>query len=206
MKRFVVFISLILTFCMVRLVFAEDTLLFNSTPGYLGGCQFTDKSEWELTKDLDVTKFEIWYYWNEGESTLPVTIYKDGEKFAEFTAVRGDCDIYQKQWCNADYMINKIFPKGKYSTEIKEARQCKEPGNTGTVRLYGSETVQMNNEEPTSETTLETAPEAGPEAATTTAAESNSVCIKSCASSVVISAVITLFVSFMLFSFVSRRR
>jgi len=199
MKKFVVFASLILTFCMVHLVFAEDTLLFNSTPGYLGGCQLTDKSEWELTKDLDVTKFEIWYYWNEGESTLPVTVYKDGEKFAEFTAVRGDCDIYQKQWCNADYMINKTFLKGKYSTEIKEARQCKEPGNTGTVRLYGSETVQMN-EENTSETTTATA------TATSTATESDSACIESCTSSIVISAVVTLFISFMLFFFVFRKR
>jgi hypothetical protein len=115
---------------------AADTMVFDSTNNYLGACQLTDKSEWELKEDLTVTKFEVWYSWNQGETTLPVKLLLNGEKFAEFEATRGNCDPYQKQWCNADYPINKPFPKGKYSTEIPNARQCLKPGGTGAIRLY----------------------------------------------------------------------
>jgi len=119
---------------------AAETLVFDSTDHYLGGCQLTDKSEWELKEDLNITKFEVWYNWEQGESTLPVKLFYNGEKLAEFEATRSQCDPYQKQWCNADYEINKLFRKGKYTTEIPNKRQCLKPGGTGAIRLYTDDT------------------------------------------------------------------
>jgi len=55
--------------------------------------------------------------------------------------VRASCDPYQRLWCNADFQINKLFPKGKYSTEIPNARQCLKPGGTGAIRLYKEDGV-----------------------------------------------------------------
>ena len=63
---------------------AVDKMVFDSTDNYLGGCQLTDESEWELTKDLSVTTFQMWYRWTEGETSLPITVYKDGKEFAKF--------------------------------------------------------------------------------------------------------------------------
>jgi hypothetical protein len=117
-------------------VYALDKLAFDSTDHYLGGCQLTNKSSWELKEDLNVTTFEVWYSWNANETTLPVKVYKNGEVFADFVATRSQCDPYQKQWCNADYKINKVFPAGSYTTEIPEKRQCLKPGGTGAIRLY----------------------------------------------------------------------
>lgn len=129
---------------------AADTMVFDSTSNYLGGCQLTDKSEWELKEDLNVSKFEVWYNWNQGETSLPVKVFFNGEKFAEFEATRGNCDPYQKQWCNADYQINKQFLKGTYSTEIPNKRQCLKPGGTGAIRLYSdSNPVKATNTSPT---------------------------------------------------------
>lgn len=119
-------------------VLAYDPMVFDSTDNYLGGCQLTDKSEWTLKENLHVTTFQIWYYWDANETTLPVTVTKDGQEFASFTATRSSCDPYQKSWCNADYALNKDMPAGTYATKIPGAKQCLKPGGTGTVRLYGT--------------------------------------------------------------------
>lgn len=123
-------------FFLISKIEAADTLVFDSTDKYLGACQLTNKSEWELKEDIEVTKFQVWYNWDQGEASLPVKIFFNGEKFAEFEAKRADCDPYQQQWCNADFQINKLFSKGKYTTEIPKEKQCLKPGGTGAIRLY----------------------------------------------------------------------
>jgi hypothetical protein len=120
---------------------AAEVMFFDSTNNYLGACQLTNRSQWDLTEDTQVTKFEIWYKWDQGETALPVKLLLNGESFAEFNATRGACDPYQQTWCNADFQINKLFPKGKYSTEIPNSRQCLKPGGTGAVRLYKEESA-----------------------------------------------------------------
>lgn len=122
-------------------VHAEDTLLFDSTDHYLGGCQVTDTATWTIDKDMDVTTFQIWYSWNSGESSLPVKLTKDDKVVAEFTATRASCDPYQKQWCNADFSLNQNLSKGTYETTIPNKRMCLKPGGTGTIRLYGASKI-----------------------------------------------------------------
>jgi hypothetical protein len=118
---------------------AADAMVFDSTDNYLGGCSRTDASTWTLPTELQVSTFQIWYYWESNERELPVTVLKDGQPFASFTATRGNCDPYQQSWCNADYALNRTMPAGTYTTKIPNARQCLKPGGTGTVRLYGAE-------------------------------------------------------------------
>lgn len=126
-------------------VYAAESLIFDSTDNYLGGCQFTNKSTWQLPKDFTVSKIQLWYKWNTGETSLPVTVFHNNEKFASFDAKRGNCDPYQTTWCNADYDINTLFPAGTYSTEISDRRQCLKPGGTGTVRLYSDDNLIPDN-------------------------------------------------------------
>jgi hypothetical protein len=139
-KIFFLFIFTIISlFFVVAKINAADTLVFDSTDKYLGACQLTNKSEWELKEDINVTKFQVWYNWDQGEASLPVKVFFNGEKFAEFEAKRADCDPYQHQWCNADYKIDKLFSKGKYTTEIPTEKQCLKPGGTGAIRLYADD-------------------------------------------------------------------
>ena len=135
-KIFIMLFVVVSLFLYSDQVAAADVQVFDSTNNYLGACQFTDTSEWILEKDLKVTTFQVWYSWNQGETELPVTVYRDSEVFAEFAATRSSCDPYQKQWCNAYFAVNKIFSKGTYSTKIPNARQCLKPGGTGAIRLY----------------------------------------------------------------------
>lgn len=140
--------ALVLLFSFSKQARAVEEMVFDSTGNYLGGCQLTDKSEWELKTDLNISKFQIWYKWSQGETSLPVNVFYGDELFAKFTATRAQCDPYQSQWCNADFVINKLFPKGKYSTKIEKANQCLKPNATGTVRLY-SETGPVITVSPT---------------------------------------------------------
>ncbi|MCL4364604.1 hypothetical protein M1328_05205 [Patescibacteria group bacterium] len=140
MKK-IFFISILIflsAFILLRPVKAADELIFDTTNHYLGGCQLTNKSEFELKENLSVSTFQLWYNWNQDETSLPVAVTFNGEKFANFDAKRSACDPYQHQWCNADYSINRVFRKGKYSVEIPNNRMCLKPNETGTVRLYGS--------------------------------------------------------------------
>jgi hypothetical protein len=147
MKRLIILTAfLVFVFTVVEQVKAAEQMVFDSTDNYLGACKLTDTSEWKLSEDLTVTKFEVWYSWNQGETVLPVKLFFNGEKFAEFEATRGNCDPYQKQWCNADYQINKLFPKGTYSTEIPNARQCLKPGGTGAIRLFADDNTKKTTE------------------------------------------------------------
>lgn len=135
-KIIVILLVFAVLFFVAKQAKAADILAFDSTNNYLGACQLTNKSEWELKEDINVTKFQIWYNWDQGEVSVPVKLLKDGEKFAEFDVTRSQCDPYQKQWCNGDYVINKVFPKGTYTTEIPQNKQCLKPGGTGAIRLY----------------------------------------------------------------------
>ena len=141
---FALFLFMFLVACSFP-VLAYDPLVFDSTNNYIGACQLTDNSEWTLSEDLNVSTFQIWYNWDANETSLPVTLYKDGQEFASFTATRTGCDTYQKNWCNADYELNKIMPAGTYTTKIPTAKQCLEPGKTGTVRLYGTNDASKND-------------------------------------------------------------
>jgi len=155
---------------------AAETMTFDSTDHYLGGCQLTNKSEWQLAQEIKVTKFQVWYNWSQGETELPVKVYKEGELFAEFTAVRAECDPYQHQWCNADYKIDKVFPAGKYSTEIANSRQCLKPGGTGTIRLYKEDSAaEVPTKAPTPQPTAVTAQTQTNNKATTCACDKSSI-------------------------------
>jgi len=86
---------------------------------------------------LPVTLFQIWYNWEPNETELDFTLTKDGEEFLTGTATRTTCDTYQKNWCNADFVVNQTFPAGTYATKVAKVRQCLVPNGTGVVRLYG---------------------------------------------------------------------
>lgn len=205
MKR-ILFFSIFVAFFLITVsqVKAEEKLVFDSTDNYLGACQLTDKSEWEIKEDLNVTKFEVWYSWNQGETTLPVKVYFNGEKFAEFDAARGNCDPYQRQWCNADYNIDKLFPKGTYTTEIPDKRQCLKPGGTGAIRLYAEDGEKK--EVVPSATTAPTATEAIANQVKPTEVVANKTTGCSCnQTTIVITAVVTSVVSSLLVSLLLRR-
>lgn len=122
-------------------------LLYDSSDHYLGACSLTDKTTWVLEEDLNVSLFQIWYNWEVGETEVTFTLNKDGQEFLSGKVTRTNCDAYQKNWCNGDLGVNKVFPKGSYELKVAQAKQCAIPSGNGTVRLYGEALVAANTEE-----------------------------------------------------------
>lgn len=118
-----------------------DTLIFDSSNHYLGACGYTDTTTFTLDKELDVSLFQVWYYWNSGEGPLAFTVKKDGADFLSGELTRSSCDPYQTSWCNGDLRVNKPFPTGSYEVKVANARKCAIPGGNGTVRLYSLATA-----------------------------------------------------------------
>ena len=59
MKIKICILAVFVVLFMVGSANAASVLVFDSTDNYTGACQLTDKSEWTLTKDLDVDKFLV---------------------------------------------------------------------------------------------------------------------------------------------------
>lgn len=204
MKSILFFLLLtIFSFTLTEKVSAEEKMVFDSVNNYLGACDLTDSSQWTLDRDYNVTKFEIWYKWEQGETSLPVTINYKGSEFAKFEATRGSCDPYQASWCNADYQINKTFPKGDYTTNIPNKRQCLKPGVTGAVRIYenGSDTVRTPATPVPSDT--KTNDTQVPNLISQNQTDNKSVC--ACTKTIVITSVITSFITSFVALFVARK-
>lgn len=160
-------------FCLLVYIFTagqaaaqeSEVQIFDSTDHYLGACQQTDKAEWTLDKDLEVTTFQIWYNWLADEKEFDFVLNKDGDEFIAGTVTRTTCDTYQKNWCNGDLKVDRTFPAGEYSLTIDNPRMCLKPGGTGAIRLYGpapeptGEAVVTNSEPiPTTEPAMTVAP------------------------------------------------
>ncbi len=112
-------------------------LIFDSSNHYTGGCSLTDSSTFTLKEDLAVEMVQFWYNWQPTESTLAFTLSYEGEEILSGDAERTTCDPYQKNWCNGDFKITRVFKAGTYSAQVAQPRLCLVPGGTGAVRLYG---------------------------------------------------------------------
>jgi hypothetical protein len=208
MKKLIFLLFLIVLLFYPGNAFAADVLLFDSTNNYLGACQLTDKSEWNLDKELNVSLFQVWYNWDSNETDLPVIVLYEGKEFASFTAKRTNCDTYQKQWCNADFQIGKTFPKGKYETKIPTKKQCLKPGGTGAIRLFGADSSTSQETLATNTPTITQVPTPKPTTVAVTPAVVTSQIpgCSACIKTVVATAVGTSLVSSFIFSFILRKK
>ena len=118
----------------------SDSMVFDTTSNYLGGCSLTDTAKWTLDKEYQISLVQSWYNWAAGEKVITYSITKDGSDFLSGSMVRADCDPYQGNWCNGNHAVSKTFPAGTYELKASGAKMCLKPGVTGTVRLYGKAT------------------------------------------------------------------
>jgi hypothetical protein len=100
-----------------------------------GGCSFTDQARFILRDKTTVTKLDIWYYWQSGETEVSYNVTgKDGEVFGGSFS-KGSCDSNQKQWCQGIDYPNQELPKGVYTIKVANKRICQNAGskNNGFV-------------------------------------------------------------------------
>ena len=140
----VLFLSFFVMMLLAGINFAQttseatsDSVILDTTHGYTGGCDLTDTSDWTIDNAVPVSLIQVWYNWEEGESSISYTLTKDGADFASGTMERADCDTYQANWCNGNAPLSQEFPPGQYELKTSSAKMCTD-GTTGTVRLFGT--------------------------------------------------------------------
>ena len=111
-------------------------MIYDTSNHYIGACGQTDTSVWTGEEDMDVTVLQVWYTWEEGETSVPFTLTQDGKQLAKGNLTKTtEC---QWTWCNGNYTLNKKLLEGsEYKLKLGVARQCKDDKGNGVVRLFG---------------------------------------------------------------------
>ncbi|MFH1234487.1 MAG: hypothetical protein V1493_02640 [Candidatus Diapherotrites archaeon] len=115
----------------------QDELLYSNSN--IGGCSYTDTSTIVLEEDAHISKLRMWYYWNQGETTLSFTLKKGEEVVDQGNLERASCDPYQTSWCEANYYPDKDFTAGTYVLKAGIARLCQnsESQGNGMYMVFG---------------------------------------------------------------------
>lgn len=104
---------------------------------YLGACGLTASSKFTLSSKSLVNKIRIWYDTNIGSNKLNVTINGSSGYSWTGTTTKGDCDTYQKNWCEGIVMLNKELEAGTYTVAIDSTSMCANPSGQTTLFVYG---------------------------------------------------------------------
>jgi hypothetical protein len=102
-------------------------------------CALTGIAHFTLDAPTQITNVELWYNWQQGETTLPFEINIAGQSIARGQLTRGSCDPYQTAWCTATASLATMADAGSYSVHVARGRVCQNAGsrNNGFVRVRG---------------------------------------------------------------------
>ncbi|MGD9580534.1 MAG: hypothetical protein AB7V50_04120, partial [Vampirovibrionia bacterium] len=115
--------------------------------GNLDSCSFTSTARFNIAKPSFISKIDIWYNWQQGQTTLPYTIRFPDGRVKNGTLHRIDCDPYQHSWCKAIDNVNMAFNAGSYVAIVPDGRICQNSGTggNGVIRIYAGPIKQNNN-------------------------------------------------------------
>lgn len=105
------------------------------------GCEFTDSSQFAISRPTRVDRIDLWYNWSPGErSTSFVLTGANGKVFARGELRRDSCDPYQGSWCGATASPRIALPAGRYRVVAGRARVCQNAASdhSGFIRAWGS--------------------------------------------------------------------
>jgi hypothetical protein len=103
-----------------------------SDNGNTGGCSYTDRSTFKLNKPVGVSQLVIWYNWEANEASVSYSLTDNsGYVLRNNAFVRGECDPYQKSWCNGADETNIDLSPGNYTVILTKGRMCQNSGSGG---------------------------------------------------------------------------
>lgn len=104
------------------------------------GCDFTDSSQFALSRPTRVDRIDLWYNWSSGERSTAFTLAgANGQIFARGELRRDSCDPYQGAWCVATASPRIVLPAGHYRVIAGRARVCQNAASShsGFIRAWG---------------------------------------------------------------------
>jgi len=108
--------------------------------GNIDACELTDTAVFSIDRPVRVEQFDVWYRWRHREESVAYSLSRNGQTLRNGVLVRGGCDPYQEQWCNATDHFNLRLAPGTYVIRTERARVCQNQGSNGIgfVKVYGS--------------------------------------------------------------------
>lgn len=116
---------------------AEETTLADNWNS--AGCSYTDTAELDISAPVHLKRVELWFNWQQDETSLGYTMTSGSEKVTSGTLTRGSCDPYQASWCIAQAAPNIDLAPGHYVIQVESARVCQNGGSGGKgfIKAYG---------------------------------------------------------------------
>lgn len=127
------------------LISQEPVKVFDN--GNLGGCSFTNIARFQLKSNSHLSEFKLWYNWQTGQNAVNYRLTGSRGTVKAGQLFRGDCDTYQKSWCNAVGTVGINLPAGQYTVSVDNGRICQNSGTggNGTIRVFASPTGGMSS-------------------------------------------------------------
>ncbi|MEW5819367.1 MAG: hypothetical protein AB1782_04190, partial [Cyanobacteriota bacterium] len=124
--------------------------------GNTGGCSFTDTARFNLPSTSFVTDIKLWFNWQQNQSSISYNFYGPSGLIKSGTMKRGDCDTYQKSWCNAEDYIGKNLSAGSYTVKASIAKICQNSGTAGngTISVFSGPPRTNTVSTPSTPTTI----------------------------------------------------
>ena len=115
-----------------------------SDNGNIAGCGFTDTARFAIQRPSAVNKIEVWYKWEENQTSLPYLFHEPSGNVVRGVFTRTGCDPYQKSWCTGSDNLNKVLQPGNYAVTVQPGRICQNSGTggNGTIRVYAGPFTQ----------------------------------------------------------------
>lgn len=108
--------------------------------GNIDACELTDTAVFTIERPVRIEQFDVWYRWRNREESVAYSLSQNGQTLRNGVLIRGGCDPYQEQWCNATDRFSLRLAPGTYAIRTERARVCQNQGSNGIgfVKVYGS--------------------------------------------------------------------
>jgi hypothetical protein len=136
MDKFRVLAVIVASLATSATVAAQEKLFDNFNTN---ACDYTDRATFDLQTRAHLDHVEVWYRWGGRETSVPYTIWHEGQTIRNGVLMRGDCDPYQEAWCTARDSFDLDAGPGRYTIRTERTRVCQNGGSGGAgfVKAFG---------------------------------------------------------------------
>jgi hypothetical protein len=102
------------------------------------GCSMTDTVRFATGGPTPIGQIRTWINWPADRTSADYTLYKDGTPVLQGTVRKGECDPYQRSWCQGIDAWNRTLEAGQYAMVSSLPRICRNAGSqeNGFIALH----------------------------------------------------------------------
>lgn len=116
-------------------------------------CSLTDTAEFKLSERSPIHNIRTWYNWRSNETSVIYKMFQRNVLIYKGSLTKGQCDPYQKNWCQGTVSVQLLLNAGAYRIEAASPRICKNSSsqNKGFISISSNQANGNNDTIPTPE-------------------------------------------------------